>query len=70
MSNITRRDPNMKKAFIKYLEQDTDERFFQALSNFTGIQYIGAASTPDGQKFKDLFHVEADEMWDSEGNDE
>lgn len=58
------RDENMKKAFIKYLQQETDERFFQALSNFTGIQYIGAASTPDGKDFKDLFHIEGDRSWD------
>jgi len=56
----TMRDEKTKKAFIKYLEKATDERFFQALTNFTGIAYIGAADTPDGKNFKDLWHVEAD----------
>ena len=54
------RDQKTKEAFIKYLQQETDERFFQAISNFTGIQYLGGASTPDGKDFVDLFHVEAD----------
>lgn len=54
------RDQRTKEAFIKYLQQKTDERFFQALTNFTGLPYIGVASTHTGEDFKDLWHVEAD----------
>ena len=60
------RDQKTKEAFIKYLQQETDERFFQALANFTGIPYIGAANTPDGKDFIDLFHVEADGKFNNE----
>lgn len=56
------KDQKTKEAFIKYLQLNTDERFFQALTNFTGILYIGSADTSDGQNFKDLWHVEADKL--------
>ena len=54
------RDKEIKQAFIKYLQQDTDERFFQALTNFTQLPYIGASSSPKGDEFKDLWHIEGD----------
>jgi len=54
------RDKKTKEAFIKYLQKDTDERFFQALTNFTGLAFVGTADDPDGKNFKDLWHVEAD----------
>lgn len=54
------RDQKTKEAFIKYLEKKTDERFFQALTNFTGLPYIGVASSPSGNDFHDLWHTEAD----------
>ncbi len=57
---IDRRDAEIKKAFIKYLEQNTDERFFQALTNFLQLPFIGYALTPNGDKFLDLWHTEAD----------
>lgn len=60
------RDQKTKEAFIKYLQQESDERFFQALTNFTGLPYVGTASTPDGADFKDLFHVEADGVVNNE----
>lgn len=63
------RDEKTKRAFIKYLEQGTDERFFQALTNFLGVAYLGYAITPDGKDFKDLWHVEADDIL-KEGIDE
>ena len=56
------RDEKTKKAFIKYLEKETDERFFQAIINFTGAAFIGVDETPSGKNFKDLWHVEADQM--------
>ena len=61
------RDKKTKEAFIAYLQKNTNERFFQALTNFTGIAYIGAASTPDGKNFQDLWHVEADDSLVFEG---
>lgn len=60
LKTIKGRDNVIKRAFIHYLERDTDERFFQALTNFTGLPYIGTANTPGGEGFKDLWHVEAD----------
>lgn len=60
---INGRDAVTKQKFIEYLQQDSDERFFQALTNFTGYGYIGAASRPDGTNFKDLWHVEADKSF-------
>lgn len=64
---IDRRDAEIKKAFIKYLEQNTDERFFQALANFCLMPYIGVAGTHDGEGFRDLWHVEADDKIDWKG---
>jgi hypothetical protein len=58
------RDKNIKAAFIRYLQQDTDERFFQALANFAQLPYIGMALTPDGECFTDLFNIEADKTID------
>ena len=54
------RDKQIKQAFIKYLQKESDERFFQALTNFTQLPYIGVASSPNGGEFKDLWHIEAD----------
>ena len=59
---LTMRDEKIKKAFIEYLQKGTDERFFQALTNFTQLPYIGFANTPDGQGFRDLWRIEADEQ--------
>lgn len=56
------RDQKTKEAFIKYLQKNTDERFFQALTNFTGMPYIGIAASPAGDNFKDLWHTEADKV--------
>lgn len=65
------RDENIKKAFIKYLEENPEQRFFQALTNFCQLPYIGFASTPSGGNFRDLWHVEADEeiVWDGKTGD-
>lgn len=58
------RDENIKKAFIEYLQRGTDERFFQALTNFCQLPYIGMASDPSGAGFRDLWHMEADQTID------
>ena len=54
------RDQQIKEAFIEYLQKGTDERFFQALTNFTQLPYIGVAQNPNGLMFHDLWHTEAD----------
>jgi hypothetical protein len=64
------RDKKIKEAFIEYLQRGTDERFFQALTNFCQLPYIGVANTPKGDDFKDLWNVEADEQINWEGKDE
>lgn len=63
------RDEKIKKAFIEYLEKGTDERFFQALTNFTNLPFIGMALTPDGEHFRDLWHMEADSDINWEGKE-
>ncbi len=66
------RDEKIKRAFIEYLEKGTDERFFQALTNFTQLPYIGVASTPSGEGFRDLWHTEADKQieWKGKSDEE
>ena len=54
------RDKAIKEAFIKYLQHSTDERFFQTLTNFTQMPFIGSANTPDGKGWRDLWHTEGD----------
>lgn len=61
------RDKQIKEAFIKYLQESTDERFFQALTNFTQLPYIGVAATPNGEQFRDLWHVEGDTQLEWKG---
>lgn len=59
------RDQKTKELFIKYLEDNKDLRFYQAISNFTESlgfgHYCGTAETPEGKNFRDLFYIEADE---------
>lgn len=54
------KDENIKRAFIAYLEDSDQLRFFQALTNFCQVPYIGVASSPWGDDFKDLWRIEAD----------
>jgi len=61
------RDENIKKAFIAYLQKSNHERFFQALTNFTQLPYIGMAETPDGEGWRDLWNMEADKQIDWAG---
>lgn len=60
-------DKEIKQAFIAYLEKSYSERFFQALTSFTQLPYIGVADKPDGQNFRDLWNVEADTTINWEG---
>ena len=52
------RCPNILKAFIEYMNQNSDQRFFQGMTNFIHAPYLGWASTPDGKDFLDLWEVE------------
>jgi hypothetical protein len=61
------RDQQIKEAFIAYLQAGGSERFFQALTNFTQLPYIGVASDPSGENFRDLWHMEADKQIEWQG---
>ncbi len=52
------RNSEAKQSLIEYLQKDTDERLFQAITNWSGVAYLGAASTPDGKDFHNLWHDE------------
>lgn len=64
------KDQAIKEAFIKYLEENPSMRFFQALTNFTQLPYIGTAQTPSGEGFRDLWHVRSDEQINWVGKEE
>lgn len=38
---------NTKEEFIKYLEEHPDERFWQAVRNFSGYGFILASNNPN-----------------------
>lgn len=58
------RDGYTKLAFMAYLKNHPDERFFQAIRNFCGymitnkVNFIGISA--DGKKYKDTFYIECD----------
>lgn len=59
------RDAFTKHLFFKYLDSHPDERFFQALRNFSRehfgeFSFIGHSA--DGEKYKDTFYLECDEL--------
>ena len=58
MMKLSGRNAEAKQSLIEYLQKDTDERLFQAITNWSGIAYIGAASTPSGDNFQNLWHRE------------
>ena len=53
-------DERIKQAFIDYLDDATDERFFQAITNFTQLPFIGFSHNQEGEEFKDLYYVDCD----------
>lgn len=64
MSKI--RDERTRKEFIKYLDEHPDDRFFQAIRNFTYYHispatHIYARDGVDGE-YKDTFYWPCDEM--------
>lgn len=58
MKKLKQRDPHSKESLIKYLQQDTDERLWQAIRNWSGFPFIFAG---DGENMRDTFYIEADE---------
>ena len=44
--------------FIAYCQANPDQRFWQALANWSGYNCIGQAETPNGDNFQDLWHKE------------
>ena len=58
MTALSGRNSEAKQSLIEYLQKDTDERLFQAITNWSGFAYLGAASTPSGNDFHDLWHDE------------
>lgn len=60
------RDSKTKQAFIEYLQQETDERFFQALSNFCenhGLTKHFIVTTDRPELGTDLYFMEADDAF-------
>lgn len=60
------RDANTKSAFIKYLDGHKEERFFQAIRNFTK-QYLDKeanfiCASDSRYSFEDTFNWECDDM--------
>ena len=58
MTTLSGRNAEAKQSLIEYLQKDTDERLFQAITNWSGLAYLGSASTPSGDDFHDLWHDE------------
>ena len=57
------RSPKTKKAFIKYLKEHPEERFWQALRNFSGFHFIYGCNDfvyqmPKSIKLVDTFYEE------------
>lgn len=68
---MTGRDHETKEALIKYLQKDTDERFWQAINNFAETRGLCAhflITAPELPKsnfdYKDLFFQESDNLLD------
>lgn len=70
---LKNRDHKAKQALIDYLNQDTDERLWQAIANFgeqhglCGHYLFTTGSTPiSPESSRDLFYQESDELWEAE----
>lgn len=65
---MVRRDAKTKQALIEYLQQDTDERFWQAISNFAkqhGLSehFLVTADSLPQFPYKDLWNQESDDIF-------
>lgn len=52
------RDEKTKKAFIKYLEENPEERFWQAVRNFTHAPFLYVSDKM--VELQDTFYIESD----------
>lgn len=63
------KDEETRKLFIKYLEEHPNERFFQAVRNFSRCSFILASPMPPANPTQqDTFYWECDEMIKEEDN--
>ncbi len=65
---MVRRDAKTKQALIEYLQQDTDERFWQAISNFAkqhGLSehFLVTTDSLPQSPYKDLWNQESDDIF-------
>ena len=58
LTKLKGRNAEAKQSLIQYLQEDTDERLFQAITNWSGLAHLGAASTPSGEGFHNLWYEE------------
>lgn len=49
------KDSKKMWSFLRYCAEHPNERFFQAVANWSGYPYIGSADSPSGENFHDLF---------------
>ena len=66
---MVKRDAKTKQAFIEYLQQDTDERFWQAVSNFAkahGLSehFLVTTNELPQPPYKDLWNQESDAIFE------
>lgn len=52
------RNSELLKEFVSYCEAHPDMRFWQALTNWSGLPFVGWAINPQGEGFRDLWHAE------------
>lgn len=62
------RDHKTKEELIKYLQQDTDERFWQAINNFAKMHglsehFIVTTNELPMLPYQDLYNQESDEVF-------
>ena len=60
MSNVRNKNQKLLKSFTKYCEKNPDMRFWQALRNWSGEEFIYAVSASgEGWLWRDTFYREA-----------
>lgn len=65
---MVKRDHKTKQALIEYLQQDTDERFWQAISNFAKLHglsehFLVTTDSLPQFPYKDLWNQESDDIF-------
>ena len=51
------KNARLLSSFVAYCEKHPEQRFWQALNNWSGFPFIGAATGSIGNNFKDLYYV-------------